>query len=85
MIDGDFVEAASGKTFPVVDPRTEEVVVNIAEADAEDVNRAVKAARIAFDEGPWPRMSGRVCHDVRILSYSASLSLGAWTYHEQIR
>ena len=85
MINGDFVDAASGKTFPIVDPRTEEVIANIAEADAEDVNRAVKAARVAFDEGPWPRLSGRVRHvDDRILSLSITL-LGTRTYHEQIR
>eukprot|EP00210_Caulerpa_lentillifera_P009162 g8735.t1 len=59
FIDGQFVDAASGKTFPVVDPRTEETIIQIAEADAEDVNRAVAAARKAFDEGPWPKMSGR--------------------------
>lgn len=60
MIDGDFVDAASGKTFPVIDPRNEETVIDVAEADKEDVNRAVKAARVAFDSGPWPRFSGRV-------------------------
>lgn len=59
-IDGKFVDAASGKTFPVIDPRTEETIFQVAEADAEDVNRAVAAARKAFDEGPWPKMSGRV-------------------------
>ena len=60
MINGEFVDAASGKTFPVIDPRTEETIIEVAEADAEDVDLAVQAARIAFDEGPWPRMSGRV-------------------------
>jgi acyl-CoA reductase-like NAD-dependent aldehyde dehydrogenase len=37
------------------------VIASIAEADKEDVDIAVKAARRAFDEGPWPRMSGYVC------------------------
>lgn len=60
MIDGDFVDAASGKTLHVVDPRTEEVVFDVAEADKEDVDRAVKAARVAFDDGPWPRLPGCV-------------------------
>eukprot|EP00210_Caulerpa_lentillifera_P009138 g8712.t1 len=59
LIDGKFVDAASGKTFPVVDPRTEETIIRVAEADSEDVDRAVAAARKAFDEGPWPKMSGR--------------------------
>ena len=40
-----------------MDPRTGEVIANIAEGDSEDVNRAVSAARKAFDEGPWPRMT----------------------------
>jgi phenylacetaldehyde dehydrogenase len=57
LIDGAWVNAASGKTFPVYDPSTGEVIVQVAEADAADVDKAVKAARKAFDEGPWPRMS----------------------------
>ncbi|KAJ7539012.1 hypothetical protein O6H91_11G073100 [Diphasiastrum complanatum] len=57
LINGEFVDALSGKTFPTLDPRTEEVIANVAEGDQEDVNRAVKAAREAFDKGPWPRMS----------------------------
>jgi phenylacetaldehyde dehydrogenase len=57
LINGDWVNAASGKTFPVYDPATGEVMVQVAEADAADVDKAVKAARKAFDEGPWSRMS----------------------------
>ncbi|KAL4633998.1 hypothetical protein ACB092_04G164900 [Castanea dentata] len=57
LIDGQFVDAVSGKTFPTYDPRTGEVIAHIAEGDAEDINRAVAAARKAFDEGPWPRMT----------------------------
>jgi len=57
LIGGQFVDAASGKTFQTLDPRTGDVIANIAEGDAEDVNRAVAAARKAFDEGPWPRMT----------------------------
>lgn len=56
LIDGELVDAVSGKTFPTVDPRTEEVIAQVAEGDEEDVNRAVRAARKAFDEGPWPKM-----------------------------
>jgi aldehyde dehydrogenase (NAD+) len=59
LIDGKFVNAASGKTFHTIDPRTEQPICSIAEADVEDVNRAVKAARKAFNEGPWPKMGGR--------------------------
>nr|XP_027098145.1 aldehyde dehydrogenase family 2 member B7, mitochondrial-like [Coffea arabica] len=57
LINGQFVDAASGKTFPTLDPRTGEVIAHVAEGDAEDVNRAVAAARKAFDEGPWPRLT----------------------------
>ncbi|KAJ8773814.1 hypothetical protein K2173_008277 [Erythroxylum novogranatense] len=57
LIDGKFVEAVSGKTFPTLDPRTGDVIAHVAEGDAEDINRAVAAARKAFDEGPWPRMT----------------------------
>jgi phenylacetaldehyde dehydrogenase len=54
LINGKLVDAVSGKSFPVYDPSTGQVM---AEADAADVDKAVKAARKAFDEGPWPRMS----------------------------
>ncbi|GLT47235.1 hypothetical protein SLA2020_209440 [Shorea laevis] len=57
VINGKFVDAASGKTFPTYDPRTGDVIAHVAEGDAEDINRAVAAARKAFDEGPWPRMT----------------------------
>ncbi|XAR50160.1 Aldehyde dehydrogenase (NAD(+)) [Bertholletia excelsa] len=57
LINGQFVDAASGKTFPTYDPRTGEVLAHVAEGDSEDINRAVAAARKAFDEGPWPKMS----------------------------
>ena len=56
-IDGDFKPAASGRTFPVYNPATGGILANVAEADREDVDRAVKAARRAFDEGPWPKMT----------------------------
>ncbi|KAG2485836.1 hypothetical protein HYH03_015419 [Edaphochlamys debaryana] len=45
--------------MPVIDPRTEQECVRVAEGDAADVDRAVAAARRAFDEGPWPRMTGK--------------------------
>ena len=44
---------ASGKTFPVYDPSTEEIIAQVPDANAEDVDRAVAAARAAFDNGPW--------------------------------
>ncbi|GAU28716.1 hypothetical protein TSUD_216220 [Trifolium subterraneum] len=57
LINGEFVDAASGKTFPAYDPRSGEVIAHVAEGDQEDINRAVSAARKAFDEGPWPKMT----------------------------
>ena len=57
LIDGRFVSAAAGQTFPVYNPATGDVITRVPEAEAEDVDRAVRAARRAFDEGPWPRMS----------------------------
>ncbi|KAJ7540109.1 hypothetical protein O6H91_10G001800 [Diphasiastrum complanatum] len=58
FIDGQFVDALSGKTFDTLDPRNGELIAKVAEADKEDVDLAVQAARKAFDEGPWPRLSG---------------------------
>ena len=55
LIDGKWVEAASGKTFETPDPATGKVLARVAEGDKEDVDRAARAARRAFDEGPWPR------------------------------
>ncbi|XVF14125.1 hypothetical protein REPUB_Repub09cG0030300 [Reevesia pubescens] len=57
LINGQFVDSASGKTFSTLDPRTGDVIAQVAEADVEDVNRAVAAARKAFDKGPWPKMT----------------------------
>ncbi|WP_205910378.1 aldehyde dehydrogenase [Rhizobium sp. FKL33] len=53
FIDGAFVPALSGKTFPSVNPATEAVITEIAACDAEDIDRAVKAARAAFEDGRW--------------------------------
>lgn len=50
----------TGKTFETRDPRTGDVITNVAEGDKEDIDLAVKAAREAFDHGKWPRMSGYV-------------------------
>src|SRR2546430_3549709 len=56
LIDGKWVEAASGKTFETPNPATGEVLARVAEGGAEDVERAVRAARRAFDEGRWPHV-----------------------------
>lgn len=57
FIGGEWVEPSSAKTIEVRDSATEEVFLRVAEAQKEDVERAVTAARRAFDSGPWPRMS----------------------------
>jgi len=57
FIDGKWVDAVSGKKFPTINPATGEVYAHVAEADEEDVDRAVKAARKAFETGPWADMS----------------------------
>ena len=59
FIDGEWVAPVRGGSIPVIDPATEEVFAQAPAGTAEDIDRAVKAARKAFDEGPWPRMSGR--------------------------
>src|ERR1700733_2485679 len=56
-IDGKFVNAASGKTLSVYNPATGEVMAQVPEAEAADVDQGVRAARRAFDEGPWTKMS----------------------------
>uniref|UniRef100_A0ACD5VFI1 Uncharacterized protein n=1 Tax=Avena sativa TaxID=4498 RepID=A0ACD5VFI1_AVESA len=71
FINGQFVDAASGKTFETRDPRNGDVIARIAEGDKADVDLAVKAAREAFDNGPWPRMPG--CARGRILHKFADL------------
>ncbi len=58
LIDGEWHDAASGKTFETINPATEQVIARVAEADKPDVDRAVAAARRAFEEGPWRKMSG---------------------------
>ncbi|MGC1275264.1 MAG: aldehyde dehydrogenase family protein [Planctomycetaceae bacterium] len=59
FIDGKWVDAASGKTFETHNPATEELIAEVAEGDAADVDRAVKAARKAFDAGPWRKTDAR--------------------------
>src|SRR5580700_5737027 len=53
FINGEWVDSKSAKTFPVYDPSTEEVIAQVPDAGADDVNRAVAAAKAAFEEGPW--------------------------------
>ena len=57
FIGGQWVDAASGKTFPVYNPATGEIIAQAAEGDQQDIDRAVKAARRAFESGAWPRLT----------------------------
>ncbi len=57
FIDGEWVEALSGKTFPVYNPATGEIIGRVAEGDTADIDRAVRAARNAFENGPWATMA----------------------------
>ncbi|WP_099186978.1 aldehyde dehydrogenase [Sphingobium fuliginis] len=57
FIDGDWVAPSTDARINVVSPSTEEIFIRVAQAAAADMDRAVSAARKAFDDGPWPRMS----------------------------
>ncbi|HET7092839.1 MAG TPA: aldehyde dehydrogenase family protein, partial [Thermomicrobiales bacterium] len=71
IIGGQDVPAASGETFDTVSPTTNRPVGRVAKAGLEDVDRAVAAARKAFDEGPWPQMTplerSRILHRIAAL------------------
>jgi phenylacetaldehyde dehydrogenase len=57
FINGEWTDAASGKTFETPNPATGETLARVAEGDAEDINRAVRAARAAFEDSAWSRMT----------------------------
>ena len=57
LIGGKWVDAVSGKTFETYNPATGEVLAHVAEGDKADIDLAVKAARKAFESGPWPNMT----------------------------
>src|SRR2546430_10925810 len=59
LIDGKWVDSTSGRTFETINPATGEVIARVAEGEAPDVDKAVKAARKAFEKGPWRKMSAR--------------------------
>ena len=56
-IGGQWVESAGGKSIEIVSPNSEDVIARVAEAVEADMDRAVAAARKAFDEGAWPTLS----------------------------
>ncbi|HLE55827.1 MAG TPA: aldehyde dehydrogenase family protein, partial [Rhodothermia bacterium] len=57
FINNQFVPSVDGKAFDTLNPTTNQPITQVASGAAEDVDRAVKSARKAFDEGPWPRMA----------------------------
>ncbi len=59
FINGEFVDAAAGGVFETLNPATNRAIGGVADGQAADVDRAVRAARRAFDEGPWPRLAAR--------------------------
>ena len=59
LIGGQWTPSASGKTFETVNPATEEVITQVAEGDAKDVDLAVEAARNALEHGPWSKTDAR--------------------------
>ena len=59
FIGGQWIPAASGKTFETIHPATEEVIADVAAGDKADVDLAAKAAREAFEDGPWAKMDAR--------------------------
>lgn len=71
LINNEWCEAQSGKRFDVINPATEQKITDVAEGDAADADRAVKAARQAFEKGPWKTMSardrGRILNRVALL------------------
>jgi len=80
FINGEWVASSSNKTIPVYDPSTEEIIAQVPDANADDVNRAVAAAKAAFEDGPWatttPQERGRVLFRVaeKIRQKSAMLA-----------
>src|SRR5262245_45297346 len=66
LIGGKWQDSVSGTTFPTTNAATGEAICQVAEGDKADVDLAVKAARKAFEDGPWPKMSaaerGRLLH-----------------------
>jgi betaine-aldehyde dehydrogenase len=59
FIGGEFADGHRGTSFPVMDPSTEEIIAEVPDADETDVNRAVAAAKAAFESGPWPQTTAQ--------------------------
>ena len=57
LIGGNWVTSAGGETFEVLDPSNNSLLAKVAKGGEEDINRAVKAARQAFENGPWRKLT----------------------------
>src|SRR2546421_3080435 len=81
FIGGKWQDSVSGKTFATTNPATGEVICQVAEGDKADIDLAVKAARKAFEDGPWPKMNaserGRLLHKLADLIEKNSQELAA--------
>ena len=75
FIDGEWVDAQTGQTIDVINPATGQVIAKVQAAGAADVDRAVQAARRAFDDGPWSRMPAS--ERARLMNRLADLIEGA--------
>src|SRR5438270_8007451 len=71
LIGGERHPAADGRTFDTLDPATGQAITSVAQAGAEDVDRAVGAARVALEEGDWARMAA--ARRARLISRLAEL------------
>src|SRR5439155_44853 len=65
-VGGQWVDAASGKTFEVINPATEEVIATVPNGDREDAHRAIAAARQAFDSGEWSGLDGETRKEIML-------------------
>ena len=59
LIDGKWLDSTSGRTFETINPTNGKPIANVAEGEKPDIDKAVKAARRAFEKGPWKKMSAR--------------------------
>ena len=73
FVGGRWTDSQSGRTFDSLNPATGEKIATLQEAGEADVDAAVRAARLAFDEGPWPRMP--IAERCRILNRIADIIL----------
>ncbi len=74
FIDGDYVSHPTGSALPVIDPASENVVATVREAEAPEVGLAIAAARRAFDQGPWPRLTVAKRQEVLYAIYDGILA-----------